>query len=66
MNSQTFILLWWKLCEKLDYNVTKVTNEVLTTCFSEKSKEIGPFLVKKSAFKNVLKIVKNAVAVKVL
>ena len=36
--------------------VNKVSNKDFGTCFSEKSKEIGPFLVKKSASKVVLKL----------
>ena len=46
IKNQTFIVLGGLKCEKLANNVIKVTNKGLGTCFSKKSEQIRPFLVK--------------------
>ena len=48
VNSQTFIVLWCKKCEKLEKEVILVINGVPTTCLWRKNEEKGPFLSEKS------------------
>ena len=49
---QSFIVLGGFKCEKLANYVIQVTNKGLGTCFSKKSEQIGPFLVKICVFKS--------------
>ena len=50
VNSQTFILLWCKKCEKLEKEVILVINGVSTTYLWRKNEEKGPILSVFSVF----------------